>query len=121
MTQATLTEFVECSFGDRVATCYHTPRCAHIGDASGPFGHYVPVPDPDGTDCLSEAVIAGGQCTQCEHDSAELIPWTTDQRLCWDCVDFQLDLLALAVQDILPVEVKHLDIAVGRELTAVAA
>lgn len=39
-------------------------------------------------------------CTGCEKavDKGDLIPWS-GQRLCWDCMDFQLDLLAKAVSD----------------------
>jgi hypothetical protein len=63
-----------------------------------------------------ETTVAAGRCTLCENDAAELVPWTTRERLCWECVDQQMDLLARAVEDILPVEVKHLDVAVTREL-----
>jgi hypothetical protein len=63
-----------------------------------------------------EKTVAAGRCTLCENDAAELVPWATGERLCWECVDQQMDLLARAVEDILPVEVKHLDVAVTREL-----
>lgn len=46
----------------------------------------------------AEATIAGGNCQGCEADSAELLPWAS-QRLCWNCVDVQLDLLAMAVME----------------------
>lgn len=44
-----------------------------------------------------ERTIAGGRCTGCERESAELLPWTSRERLCWDCADLQLDLMALAI------------------------
>ena len=45
-----------------------------------------------------ESATAGGTCGGCEKEAAELIPWAS-QRLCWDCVDLHLDLLALAVAE----------------------
>lgn len=47
---------------------------------------------------LSQQTVAGGRCSLCERDADELLPWAS-QRLCWDCVDIQLDLLAKAVQE----------------------
>lgn len=44
-----------------------------------------------------------GTCTQCEAATAELIAWS-GERLCWDCTDRQLDLLALACATELPAE-----------------
>lgn len=46
---------------------------------------------------VCERTVAGGTCTLCGHDSDELLPWASSERLCWDCTDYQLDLLALAV------------------------
>lgn len=43
-----------------------------------------------------ERTVRGGQCTGCETPAPELIPWS-GERLCWDCVDTQLDLLAKAI------------------------
>lgn len=51
-----------------------------------------------------ERTVAGGRCTLCETESAELVPWSGD-RLCMGCVDLQLDLLAKAVQADAPVTV----------------
>lgn len=45
----------------------------------------------------SEMTVAGGRCTLCEADAPELTPWATRERLCWTCVDLQLDMLALAL------------------------
>lgn len=42
-----------------------------------------------------EALVA---CTGCEKLTAERIPWS-GERLCWDCTDLQLDLLAKALED----------------------
>lgn len=42
-------------------------------------------------------------CTGCEQLSCELVPWS-GERLCWDCTDLQLDLMAKALQD-MPVQV----------------
>jgi hypothetical protein len=45
-----------------------------------------------------------GLCTyDPEHGPAE-VPWL-DDRLCWDCADHQLDLMARAVALIFPVQV----------------
>lgn len=44
----------------------------------------------------AERTVAPGRCTLCEEDSPELVPWS-GERLCWNCTDRQLDLLALAV------------------------
>lgn len=49
-----------------------------------------------------ERTVRGGQCTGCEAEAAELIPWSS-QRLCWSCVDTQLDLLARAILEDAPV------------------
>lgn len=57
------------------------------------------------TDHPGEAAVKGGTCTLCEDDASELVPWATRERLCWHCVDIQLDLLAKAVRDIMPVEI----------------
>jgi hypothetical protein len=46
-----------------------------------------------------ERTVAAGQCTGCEETAPELIPWS-GQRLCWHCVDLQLDLMALAVREL---------------------
>jgi hypothetical protein len=46
-----------------------------------------------------ERTVAPGQCTGCERDAGELIPWS-GERLCWRCVDLQLDLLALAMGEL---------------------
>lgn len=51
-----------------------------------------------------ERTVAGGRCTLCENESAELIPWS-GERLCMGCVDLQLNLLAKAVQEDTPVTV----------------
>jgi hypothetical protein len=48
-----------------------------------------------------------GPCTRDpEHAPAE-VPWS-GERLCWDCADHELDLLALALQaeDGLPIYIK---------------
>lgn len=45
-----------------------------------------------------ERTVAPGQCTGCEEAAPELIPWS-GQRLCWRCVDLQLDLLAKAIAE----------------------
>jgi hypothetical protein len=42
-------------------------------------------------------------CTQCERDVAE-VPWS-GERLCWDCADIQLDLMARALLEAAPVQV----------------
>lgn len=42
-------------------------------------------------------------CTGCEQGTTELVPWS-GERLCWDCTDLQLDLMAKALQD-MPVQV----------------
>jgi hypothetical protein len=47
----------------------------------------------------SERTVAPGRCTGCETDAAELLPWTPRERLCWRCVDLQLDLLAGAISE----------------------
>ena len=93
--------FEQCRHGDSVATCYHLPRCRWVwGYGKGqPFGRFVPVREDTGTDCLSELVIAGGLCTLCENDADELLPWGGCERLCWACVDLNLDLLAKAVSE----------------------
>ena len=44
----------------------------------------------------SERTVAPGQCTGCEEDAPELIPWS-GEKLCWACVDVQLDLMAQAI------------------------
>jgi hypothetical protein len=46
-----------------------------------------------------ERTVAAGQCTGCEEPSPELLPWS-GQRLCWRCVDVQLDLMALAIGEL---------------------
>ena len=99
--------FQPCRFGTRVSTCYHTPRCRWVwGYGEGqPFGRFVPVTDPAGTDCLSEHTVAGGVCTLCENEASELVPWGTAERLCWGCTDLQIDLLAKAVAEGYDVEV----------------
>lgn len=38
------------------------------------------------------------QCTGCERLTAVRIPWA-GERLCWACTDFQLDLVAKALED----------------------
>ena len=43
-----------------------------------------------------ERTVAPGQCTGCEENAAELIPWS-GEKLCWHCVDVQLDLMAAAI------------------------
>jgi hypothetical protein len=48
---------------------------------------------------LSERTVAAGRCTGCEADAPELLPWTSHERLCWRCVDLQLDLLAKAISE----------------------
>lgn len=45
-----------------------------------------------------ERTVAPGQCTGCEEDAPELIPWS-GERLCWRCVDVQLDLMAAAIME----------------------
>jgi hypothetical protein len=45
----------------------------------------------------SEQTIAGGQCTLCAADSPERLPWS-GQRICWNCFDGQLNLLAKAIR-----------------------
>lgn len=52
----------------------------------------------------AERTVAGGRCTLCEEDVPELLPWS-GQRLCWDCVDLNLDLLAKAVLETTPVRI----------------
>ena len=47
-----------------------------------------------------ERTVAGGTCTGCEEAAGELIPWTPNERLCWRCVDLQLDLLAVAMGEL---------------------
>jgi hypothetical protein len=56
-------------------------------------------------DAACERTVAGGRCTLCERDAPELVPWATAERLCWGCVDVQLDLLARAIMDAGPVPV----------------
>jgi hypothetical protein len=51
-----------------------------------------------------ERTVAPGTCTSCGTPSPELIPWS-GERLCWECTDLQLDLLAKAVQEDAPVYV----------------
>jgi hypothetical protein len=43
-----------------------------------------------------ERTVAPGSCTGCGGEADELIPWS-GQRLCWNCTDAQLDLIAKAV------------------------
>jgi len=45
-----------------------------------------------------ERTVAGGTCTQCERRSPELLPWS-GERVCWDCFDRQLDLMAIAIRE----------------------
>lgn len=101
-------QFEPCQFGTRVSTCYHTPRCGYMrpGDHASPFGRYTPDPEAQAQyDAMGdiaaacERTVAPGQCTGCEQDSPELIPWSS-QRLCWACVDLQLDLMALAIGEL---------------------
>jgi hypothetical protein len=47
-----------------------------------------------------ERTVAAGQCTGCGAASPELLPWTPRERLCWDCTDLQLDLMALAIGEL---------------------
>jgi len=49
----------------------------------------------------AERTVRGGRCTTCEKDSSELWPWS-GQRICQDCFDRQLDLLAMAVREATP-------------------
>lgn len=44
-----------------------------------------------------ERTVAPGTCTGCGTPAATLLPWTPAERLCWDCTDLHLDLLAMAV------------------------
>jgi len=44
------------------------------------------------------SAVAGGRCQHCERDSSELLPWS-GQRICWNCFDTQLDLLAVAIRE----------------------
>lgn len=46
-----------------------------------------------------EMAVSGGLCTLCERHADELIPWAARERLCWPCVDVQLDLLATALME----------------------
>jgi hypothetical protein len=46
-----------------------------------------------------ERTVAAGRCTGCEEASPELVPWS-GERLCWSCVDVQLDLMALAIGEL---------------------
>jgi hypothetical protein len=39
-------------------------------------------------------------CTGCESPAEDLVPWA-GQRLCWSCVDLHLDLMALAMADLM--------------------
>lgn len=45
----------------------------------------------------------GEECTHCERETGVLIPWARE-RLCLDCMDTQLDLVARAMRE-LPVQV----------------
>lgn len=45
-----------------------------------------------------ERTVAGGQCTLCAAGSYELLPWS-GERVCWDCFDRQLDLLAKTIHE----------------------
>ena len=54
----------------------------------------------------AERTVAGGRCTLCEEDVPELLPWS-GQRLCWQCVDLNLDLLAKAVLETTPVRIRQ--------------
>lgn len=47
-----------------------------------------------------ERTVAGGRCTGCEEEAAELLPWTPRERLCWACTDLQLDLMAKAIGEL---------------------
>jgi hypothetical protein len=49
----------------------------------------------------NRALEALSRCTMCERSGGDLVPWS-GERLCWDCTDKQLDLLAMAMQDQLP-------------------
>lgn len=45
-----------------------------------------------------EKTVMGGRCTMCEASSYELLPWS-GERICWDCFDHQLDLMAKAIRE----------------------
>jgi hypothetical protein len=49
-------------------------------------------------DARCERTVAPGTCTGCETPAAELLPWS-GERLCVNCADIQLDLLAKAVAE----------------------
>lgn len=46
-----------------------------------------------------ERTVAPGTCTGCELHADELLPWTPAERLCHQCVSYQLDLLAKAIAE----------------------
>lgn len=51
---------------------------------------------------MEQEELQGGRCTLCEEEVPELVQWAARERLCWRCADYQLDLLALAVQELVP-------------------
>lgn len=50
----------------------------------------------------AHANLKSGRCTLCEEDATELVPWGQRESLCWQCADYQLDLMARAIQEIVP-------------------
>lgn len=54
------------------------------------------------------------RCTLCEQDADQLIPWR-GERLCWDCVDLNMDLLARAIAEATPVRIGSGRVAIGHE------
>lgn len=68
----------------------------HVNDSDDT--HAPELPGSEVTASACEQTVAGGRCTMCEADSYELLPWS-GERICWDCFDHQLDLMAKAIQE----------------------
>jgi hypothetical protein len=45
------------------------------------------------------AITTTGRCTLCERDVPETFPYGCRERLCQDCLDLNLDLLAIAISE----------------------
>jgi hypothetical protein len=53
-------------------------------------------PGPEWEWPAAAAVLIESRCTGCETSTGPLVPWS-GERLCLDCVDTQLDLMAKAL------------------------
>lgn len=82
----------------------------HFGDLAGTVWVKLDIQDERAVACGYDASQIARICTGCEQVPADgdLVPWS-GERLCWNCADAQLDLLAKAVSD--------LPVTVGRGVT----